>query len=92
MVAWRHRAKAEKGAREPEDEVRKTGAGNKRRCSDNSLVEYAERDPYEGLVEGEDYPNMILQSGYEEKLWRRRGSGRELGRSEEEAAEDLGGS
>ena len=38
-------------------------------CPDNSPVEYAERDPFEGLVEGEDYPSMSLQSGYEEELW-----------------------
>ena len=41
-------------------------------CPDNSPVEYAERDPFEGLVEGEDYPSMSLQSGYEEELWRQK--------------------
>ena len=30
------------------------------KCPDNSPVEYAERDPFEGLVEGEDYPSMSL--------------------------------
>ena len=38
-------------------------------CPDNLPVEYTERDPYEGLVEEEDYPRMTLQSGYEEELW-----------------------
>ena len=39
-------------------------------CPDNSSVECAERDPYEGLVEEEDYLRMTLQSGHEEELWR----------------------
>lgn len=29
-------------------------------CPDNSLVEYAERDPYEGLVEEIDFPRRTL--------------------------------
>ena len=29
-----------------------------------------EGDPFEGLVEGEDYPSTSLQSGYEEHFWR----------------------
>ena len=61
--------------RRKEPENRKTRSGRPvpatyEECPDNSPVEYAERDPYEGLVEGEDYPSMSLQSGYEEELWR----------------------
>ena len=39
-------------------------------CPSNLPVEYAERDPYEGLVEEEDNPRMTLQSGYKKELWR----------------------
>ena len=70
MVAWRHRTMAEERAREPENEVQKTGAATYKECPDNSPVEYGERDLFEGLVEGEDYPSMSLQLGYEEELWR----------------------
>ena len=62
-------------------------------CPDDLPVEYAERDPYEGLVEGEDYPSMTLQSGYEEELWRQeeewaRKNWRRLFGEDEEAEEN----
>ena len=59
--------------KEPENQKTRSGRpvlATYEECPDNLSVEYTERDPYEGLVEGKDYPSMTLQSGYEEELWR----------------------